>query len=504
MLRMEGITKRFPGVLALDGVSFAAEGGRVHALVGENGAGKSTLIKIMAGAYSPDAGKIVVLDQPYDSLNPGLARSLGIQVIYQEFNLIPSMTVTENVFLGQERHTGLVLSRRAMRRATNELLERVGAHFSPDAEVGRLSVAQQQLVEIAKALVGGARVMVMDEPSAVLAGQELVHLFRSVEALVQHGVAVIYISHRLEEVFQIADEVTVLKDGRNVAYHLVSEASQSQLIREMVGRELKDVFPPAAAAPGEVVLEVSGLAAGKIVRDVSFQLRAGEVMGLAGMTGSGRTTLVRALFGAERIERGEVRLSGTSFRPRRPADAMAAGMALVPEDRKREGVLPGTDLTRNVALALLRGQNALAPLDRRQEARAGTWAIERLRIRPPNPSADVTNLSGGNQQKVILGRWLLTRPRVVILDEPTRGIDVGAKEEIYQLIRELTAEGTAVLMVSSDLIEVIGMSDRVLVMRDGRLAGELTGKEIAEDRIMELAVSTAGADVDTPESRAAV
>jgi ribose transport system ATP-binding protein len=490
LLRMEGITKRFPGVVALEGVTIAVAAGRVHALVGENGAGKSTLIKILAGAYTPDAGTIVVDGQAYDKLSPALAHALGIHIIYQEFNLIPSMTVAENVFLGQEMHRGPLLARRAMRRAAGDLLERVGARFAPDVEVGRLSVTEQQLVEIAKGLVGGARVMVLDEPSAVLAGDELRHLFGAIRTLVEQGVGVIYISHRLEEVFQIAQDVTVLKDGRNVALHPVSEVSQGVLISEMVGRELQDVFPPPTATPGDVVLEVQGLNAGAFVRDAGFQLRAGEILGVAGMTGSGRTTLARALFGAVPIEAGHIRLDGKQLHLRRPVDAMAAGIAFVPEDRKREGIMPDVDVTRNAALALLRGQQLLGPLNRTQEMGAGNWVIEHLQIRPSDPRANITNLSGGNQQKVILGRWLLTAPRVVVLDEPTRGIDVGAREEIYHLIRDLTSRGTAVLMVSSDLLEIIGMSDRVLVMRDGLIAGELTGQAISEDRIMELAVAS--------------
>lgn len=489
LLRMEGITKRFPGVTALDDVTLAVDSGRVHALVGENGAGKSTLIKILAGAYTPDSGTIAVLDESYNKLTPALAHSLGIHIIYQEFNLIPSMTVAENVFLGQEKRSGPFLSGRMMRRETDELLERVGAHFSSNIDVGHLSVSQQQLVEIAKALVGGARVLVLDEPSAVLAGEELRHLFLAIEGLTAHGVGIIYISHRLEEVFELADEVTVLKDGRKVAHHAVADTDQNQLIREMVGRELKDVFPPATATMADEVLQVCDLQVDGRVHDASFQLHAGEVVGLAGMTGSGRTTLVRGLFGAAPIDRGDVRLSGKPFRPKRPADAMTAGIALVPEDRKREGILAGTSVTRNAALALLRGQRALVPLDHFREARAGRWVIEQLHVRPPDPEADIARLSGGNQQKVILGRWLLTKPVLVMFDEPTRGIDVGAKEEIYQLIRALTSGGSAVLVVSSDLLEIIGLCDRVLVMRNGRIAGELTSSEISEEHIMELAVA---------------
>jgi ribose transport system ATP-binding protein len=489
LLRMEGITKQFPGVLALDDVTFAAERGQVHALVGENGAGKSTLIKILAGAYSPDAGRIVIGDQSYDKLTPALAQSLGIRVIYQEFNLIPSMTVTENVFLGREQRVGPFLSRAGMRQAASALLASLGARIAPDAEVGQLSMAQQQLVEIAKALAGGARIVVMDEPSAVLAGKELRHLFDAVQSLVKQGVAVIYISHRLEEIFRIANQVTVLKDGRVVATHPVAGITQSDLIREMVGRELQDVFPPPVASPGKVVLAVHNLCVGRRVHDVSFALRAGEVVGLAGMVGSGRTTLVHGLFGAAPIQGGEMRLCGEQLRPKSPADAMAAGIALVPEDRKGAGLLTGMTVTRNAALALLHGQPAALPLNRGQEVHTGRWVIAHLGIRPPRPDANVTYLSGGNQQKVVLGRWLATKPKVVICDEPTRGIDVGAKEEIYRLIRELTANGTAVLMVASDLLEIIGMSDRVLVMRDGTIAGELAGTDITEDRIMELAVA---------------
>jgi len=488
LLRMEGICKRFPGVVALDDVTMSVAEGQVHALVGENGAGKSTLIKILAGAYVPDVGKIIVQDRPYDKLTPALAHSLGIHIIYQEFNLVPSMTVSENIFLGREKHVGPWLARSAMWREASQLLDRVGAHFSPDADVAQLSVIEQQLVEIAKGLLGGARVMVLDEPSAVLAGQELQHLFGAIESLIRDGVGIIYVSHRLEEVFQIANEVTVLKDGRKVAHHPVAETNQGQLIREMVGRELVDMFPPATDASGAVVMETRNLRVAGFVQDATFELRAGEVVGLAGMAGSGRTTLVRGLFGAAPIDGGEILLSGRPFYPKSPADAMAAGIALVPEDRKRDGVLAGMNITRNVCVAMLRGQGAFGLFDWRRETRSSEWAIENLRIRPPNPSADVARLSGGNQQKVILGRWLLTKPKVVMFDEPTRGIDVGAKQEIYQLVRDLTAEGAAVLAASSDLLELIGLCDRVLVMRDGRIAGQLTGREVSEQHIMEMAV----------------
>jgi ribose transport system ATP-binding protein len=461
----------------------------VHALVGENGAGKSTLMKILAGAQPPDSGEILINGQRAHFDNPRDAQTHGISIIYQDFNLVPDLDVVENIFLGHEPRTrrGL-LDRGAMRREAQVLLDRLGVSLDLEARVGRLTVAQQQMVEIAKALSHEASIVVMDEPSAVLAGHELERLFEIIAALKSHGVTVIYISHRLDEVFRIADRVTVLKDGQWMGTLDVTDVTKPELIRLMVGRNLDEAFPTATLGDHEVVLEVRGLSRHGVLHDVNFRLHQGEVLGLAGMVGSGRTALARALFGADSFDNGEIILDGRRIRPGQPREAISAGIAFVPEDRKTEGLITGMSLRRNLTLPILgRLRQRLGWVNEPQERAIVQDAIRDLSIKTPSLDQEVQYLSGGNQQKVVLAKWLATHPRVVILDEPTHGIDVGAKAEVYTIIRTLANQGTAILMISSELPEIIGMSDRILVMRSGRVVAELSRGEASEEKILTMA-----------------
>jgi ABC-type sugar transport system ATPase subunit len=490
VLRLRDVARAFSGIQALGGVSFDLQRGEVHALVGENGAGKSTLIKIIAGAYTPDGGTIEIDGVEHAALTPEAARLLGVGVVYQEFNLLPELSVAENIFLGAQPTGALgLLDTAARRRRTLALLERLGAHLDPDRLVKHLTVGEQQIVEIAKALAMDARILIMDEPSAVLPSHDMDRLYGVIRALRAGGASVIYISHRLDEIFLIADRVTVLKDGRSVMTRAVAETTRAELINSMVGRTFTEQYPPADATLGETLLEVRDLSVDGVVHEVSFSVRAGEIVGLAGLGGSGRTTVARALVGLARIDAGELRLAGRPA-PKNPAQAARMGVALVPEDRKAYGLVLSHSLRFNLSLPnlgrLLRWGMVLL---RRREAPLVQGAVQRLQIRAPGPEAPVENLSGGNQQKVVLAKWLVGEPRLVVLDEPTRGVDVGAKAEIYARMRELTRHGVGIVMVSSELPELLGMSDRILVFHEGRLSGELAGKEATEQAVMYLATT---------------
>jgi ribose transport system ATP-binding protein len=493
---MKGIGKSFPGVKALEGVSLTVREGQVHALLGENGAGKSTLIKILSGAYTRDEGEILFEGKPATIRKPEDAQALGVSTIYQEFNLARDLTVAENIFLGHLPTRGLRVDWETARRRSRELLDRLGATFGVDTIVAGLSVAEQQLVEIAKSLNRDTRILVMDEPSAVLGEGDLERLFQVVRTLQAQGIGIIYISHRMREILELADEVTVLKDGRYVGTRSVADVTMDELVRMMIGRDLKDVYPKREPRLGEVVLEVKGLGRSRLVHDVSFQLRAGEIVGFAGITGSGRTEVVRAIFGADACT-GEMRVSGKPYRPRSPTDAIARGIALVNEDRKAHGLFLKLDVTVNTTVSALRSLCRLGVIRRARERALVRRMIEDLRIKTPGASFIVVNMSGGNQQKVILARWLSVETKVLIMDEPTRGIDVGSKSEIYQLMDELTKRGVGILMISSELPEVQGMSDRVLVMREGTIVGELPRAEATEEAIMRFAVGG-----DAPAARA--
>ncbi|MFJ2671821.1 sugar ABC transporter ATP-binding protein [Streptomyces sp. NPDC087525] len=490
LLRVEGIRKTFPGVVALDSVDFDLRRGEVHVLLGENGAGKSTLIKMLSGAYRPDAGRVLVGGQEVRIQGAQDAERLGIATIYQEFNLVPDLTVAENIFLGrQPRRFGLVDHKR-MESDAAELLERVGVTTPPHTKVRELGIARLQMVEIAKALSLDARVLVMDEPTAVLTSEEVERLFRIVRALREDGVGIVFITHHLEEIAALGDRVTVLRDGRSVG-QVPATAPEDELVRLMVGRDIDQQYPRRAAETGTALLSVSGLTREGVFHDVGFEVRAGEVVGVAGLVGAGRTEVVRAVFGADHYDTGSVRVAGAALPRHDVSAAMAAGIGLVPEDRKGQGLLLDASVEENLGLVTLRSSTRAGLVDRAAQHTAAARIAGQLGVRMAGLGQRVRTLSGGNQQKVVIGKWLLAEVKVLILDEPTRGIDVGAKVEIYELINELTAAGHAVLMVSSDLPEVLGMSDRVLVMAGGRIAGELTAEEATQDAVMALAVGAA-------------
>ncbi|GAA4618817.1 sugar ABC transporter ATP-binding protein [Saccharopolyspora hordei] len=487
-LELIGVSKTYPGVRALDAVDFDVRPGEVHVLLGENGAGKSTLIKMIAGAHRPDTGEVRVDGRPVRFHGPEDAERLGIATIHQEMALVPQLTVAENVFLGRPPRRFGIVDRRAMRRQAAELIERTGLDLDPDAVVGDLGVAHRQLVEIAKALSLDTRFLVMDEPTAVLSRAEVDRLFGIVRDLTARGVGVVFISHLLDEVAEIGDRVSVLRDGAKVA-EVPADTDQDELVRLMVGRTVDQQYPPRDAEIGEVQLEVRGLTSHGVLSDISFTARAGEVVGIGGLVGAGRTELVRALFGADRYDRGEVLVGGQRIPPGDIAAARAAGLALVPEDRAGQGLVLGASVAENLGLATLSDRTRAGLVDLAEQRRAAAESVERLRIRTAGLDQPALTLSGGNQQKIVIGKWLLAGPRVLILDEPTRGIDVGARAEIYELINELARAGTTVLVVSSDLPELLGLSDRVLVLADGRLRGELDGAEATQERVLALAVS---------------
>jgi ribose transport system ATP-binding protein len=490
ILEMRDISKSFAGVQALRSVSFTCRRGKVHALVGENGAGKSTLIKILAGAYQADSGEIVFNGKRYTSLTTREALDNGIRIIYQELNLIPYMSVAENIFLGREPKTRLgLIDGKGLYEQARELLTGLGVKIDVRTPVGELTVAGQQMVEIAKALSQRAELIVMDEPSAILAGDELAQLFAIIQSLIDQGVTIVYISHRLDEVFEIADEVTVLKDGVVVGTSPIEQLTRPALIQMMVGRSLEEVFPRGTGQRGEPVLVAEAISAEPMPRDCSLTLYAGEILGLAGMVGSGRTELARALFGAATLRSGKLTLKGKPLELHNPGRAVRAGLALVPEDRKSQGLFLGLPIRNNVTLTILDRLAEYGIISREREAETVQKARQELSIHMVSADQEVQFLSGGNQQKVVLAKWLATSPSVVILDEPTRGIDVGAKFEIYQLMRQLTDRGVAILMISSEMMEIVGMSDRIMVMHDGRIAGELSREEATEARIMELATT---------------
>jgi ribose transport system ATP-binding protein len=493
LLRIEGIRKTFPGVVALDSVDFDLRRGEVHVLLGENGAGKSTLIKMLSGAYTPDSGRITVGGEEVRVHGAQDAEKLGIATIYQEFNLVPDLTVAENIFLGrQPRRFGLI-DRKKMESDAEALLARVGVNVSPRARVRELGIARLQMVEIAKALSLDARVLIMDEPTAVLTSEEVEKLFAIVRALREDGVGIVFITHHLEEIAALGDRVTVIRDGRSVG-QVPASTPEDELVRLMVGRSIEQQYPrerPESA--GGALLKVEGLTRDGVFHDVSFEVRAGEVVGIAGLVGAGRTEVVRAVFGADPYDKGSVEVAGARL-PRHDVNAaMAAGVGLVPEDRKGQGLVLDQSVEENLGLVTMRSASHAGFVDLRGQHTAAARIAEQLGVRMAGLGQHVRTLSGGNQQKVVIGKWLLADIRVLILDEPTRGIDVGAKVEIYQLVNELTAAGHAVLMISSDLPEVLGMSDRVLVMAQGRLAGELSAEDATQDSVMALAVSSPAA-----------
>jgi rhamnose transport system ATP-binding protein len=490
VLRLSGISKSFAGVQALDRVSFDLRAGEVHALVGENGAGKSTLIKVITGAHDPDEGTIEVNGQRVVENDPVRSRSLGIAAIYQQPALFPDLTVAENIAIGLEPGGPWRRIRWAERhRRARLLLDRIGAAIDADADVRRLTMPEQQLVEIARALGADARILIMDEPTASLGDQEVEHLFQVIRELKAQGVGIIYISHRLEELPLVADRVTALRDGRLVGTKPMAEVDRAALIRMMVGRELDAVFPKIEVRPGEVVLSAEGLgcrASG--VHGVSFLVRSGEILGIAGLVGAGRTELARVLFGLTPADQGTIRLAGRPESINAPDEAVALGIAYVPEDRRHHGVIPPMTIASNTTLATLRTISRGGLIDRALERELASTMTRRMGVKAPSIATPVGHLSGGNQQKVALARWLSCKPRVLILDEPTQGIDVGAKAEIHRLMGELAQSGLAIIMISSELPEILGMSDRIAVMHGGTIVGTLDRADATQEDILHLAL----------------
>src|SRR3954451_4573397 len=485
VLALEDVSKFFGAVAALRGARLELRGGEAHALVGENGAGKSTLVKILAGVHGPDTGRVLLDRARITPDNPAAARAAGIAVIYQEPTLFPDLSVAENIFMGrQPLRSYQRIDKAAMRTRTGELFARLGVHLDPARPARGLSIADQQLVEFAKALSFDARVLVMDEPTAALSGVEVDRLFSVARSLRANGAAVLFISHRFDEVFDLCDRITVMRDGQWVSTDPTADLTVDKVVRRMVGRQVASLFPKLDVEPGEVLLEVRDLTRRGVFADVSFDVRAGEIVALAGLVGAGRSEVVRAVFGIDGYDGGSVRVAGKELRKGSPAAAMAAGVALVPEDRRQQGLVMELSVERNATLTRRWKLSRLGLLSaRRERATAATWS-KKLQVKAGKLSDPVSTLSGGNQQKVVLAKWLSTDPRVLIVDEPTRGIDVGTKAEVHRLLSGLAAEGLAVVMVSSELPEVLGMADRVLVMHEGRLVDDLPRARADEDSVM--------------------
>lgn len=492
VLEMKSVTKRFPGVLALDNVQLNLKPGEVLCLVGENGAGKSTLMKILAGAQPLDSGQILLSGEPVVIKSPHHAQQLGISMIYQEFNLSPYLSVAENIFLGREPRIGKspFINWTKMYNDARDILKRIRVDLDVRKPVNECSVAQQQMVEIAKAISFNSKIIVMDEPSATLTDHELAALFDLIRGLKQEGIGMIYISHRLEEIFEIGDRLTAMRDGQYVDTRDVKDITKDDIIRMMVGRELTNEFPKEIFDRGEERLAVKNLSRRGAFENVNFSLYKGEIVGLTGLVGAGRTEVARAIFGADAIDGGQLSLDGKDVAIRTPQEAIRHGIGLLTEDRKNQGLVLGMTVRENTSIANLKELVKVMFIDRKRERAVAEQYVKELQIKTPSVEQTAQNLSGGNQQKVVLAKWLFTQSKILIFDEPTRGIDVGAKVEIYKLMNELVRQGVAVLMISSELPEVLGMCDRVLVMHEGKLAGELSRAEATQERIMKLATGS--------------
>ncbi len=488
LLRSRQITKTFPGVLALDRIDFDLYPGEVHVLLGENGAGKSTLMKVLAGAYQPDAGTIELCERPVRLANPRQAQRLGVGIIYQEFNLAPYLSVAQNIFLGRFPHRWGLLDQARIHAESRRLLDSLNMAIDTRAKVVSLGVAQQQMVEVAKALSMQSKILIMDEPTAALTEREIEQLFATIRRLKQQGIGIIYISHRLQEVHQIGDRVTVLRDGKLIGTRPVQQATVGELIAMMVGRTITQMFPRDYQPRGQEALRAEGLVSGTRLRGASLTVHGGEIVGLAGLVGAGRTELARAVFGADPVEQGQVSVFGQPVRAASPDKMVSLGMGLLPEDRKLQGLAMILSLSENVVLASLRRLFPRRVVDKSAEREVVARYIRDLRIATPSPNRLVQYLSGGTQQKVVLAKWLCTHSKIFIFDEPTRGIDVGAKAEIHGFMNELVKQGAAVLMISSDLPEILGMSDRIYVMRQGRVVAEVPREQATQERIVAYAM----------------
>jgi ribose transport system ATP-binding protein len=485
ILKLHKIKKVYPGVVALNDVSIEFYPGDVHAIVGENGAGKSTLIKVLTGAITPSGGELFFNGKLLKNNNPQKSLATGIVAIYQEFNLFPFLSVAENIFYGSYPQKGFMVDFREMDRLSCALMKEINVDINPSIQVRDLSVGYQQIVEIAKSISHNAKVLIMDEPSAPLTGKEVESLFAIVRRLKNNGVAVIYISHRLEEIFEISDKVSVFRDGNHIKTMATASTNTDELVRLMVNRELGQQYPDRNYSRKEAVLEVRGLNSG-LLKEVSFTAYRGEILGFAGLVGAGRTEVARAVFGADRIKSGEIFFHGKPVRINSPIDAIKTGIGLIPEDRKQHGVLLGMTINENITYANMKNISRWGILDNGQDNTVGEKYKNALRIKTPSLKQLVKNLSGGNQQKVVLAKWLFTNCEVLFFDEPTRGIDVGAKQEIYLLMKQLVEEGKVVIMISSDMPELLGMSDRIIVMREGRITGTMIRSEATQETVLKL------------------
>ena len=486
LLSMQDITKQYPGVLALDSVSIDLYEGETHALVGENGAGKSTFIKVLAGAIKPDAGKIVIGGKTYTEMSPVIAHSLGIEVIYQEFNLMPTLTVEENVFIGNIPNKKGIINRKEMKRRTTEIFESMGVDIDPKTIVSELSMAYMQMVEIARALSKNVKILIMDEPTAPLTASEVEVLFQIMERLHKQGVTIIYISHRLNEIFRITDRLTIIRDGKKIGTYATKDMTRERLICGMVGREMSDTFPERNYPIGETILSVDKLC-GNGVKDVTFDLHRGEILGFGGLVGAGRTEIMRVLFGADPKDSGKVKLKDKEINSQSPRESIEQGIVLIPEDRKRQGVILNLPIAENIILPNLKSISKLGLVGNKREKVMVDEQMEALKIAAPSAAQFVKNLSGGNQQKVVLAKWMACSSEVLIFDEPTRGIDVGAKQEIYKLMNALCERGAAIIMISSEMEELLGMSDRIVVLCEGKQM-EILGKDkFSQEAVLALA-----------------
>lgn len=486
ILELHHITKRYPGVIALDDVSVSFRRGELHALMGENGAGKSTLMKVLSGAITPDEGEIVLDGTTYKQMTPALAKELGIGIVYQEFNLMPSLSVAENVFAGNLPGNKLMINRKEAEKKTKDIFERIKVKIDPKEKVKNLSVAYMQLVEIAKILTRDIKILILDEPTAPLTSDEVEVLFGLLDHLKGQGVTIIYISHRINEVFQISDRVTIMRDGKFIQVSDTDKITREEMIRSMVGREVSETYPVRKSVIGETALEVRNLT-GNGVENINFKVHKGEILGLSGLVGAGRTETVRMIFGADAMKSGQILLDGKEVNIRRPKEAVRLGIGLIPEDRKQQGVFLGLPIQWNISMASMKAISKWIVIDSKAENKRNDSVSQQVRIKTPGRNQLVRNLSGGNQQKVALAKWLVADCKVLIFDEPTRGIDVGARSEIYELMNDLCDQGIAIIMISSDMEELLGMSDRIVVLSEGIQTGTLEKEDFNQEAILSMA-----------------